>query len=59
MHPWLSGSAPSTERAINKDLMSSLKRFTAHNKLKKAALGVIADQLTEIEIKELQVWKFN
>lgn len=53
-HPWLSGSAPETERVVNTNIMNRLKRFTGHNKLKKAALGVIADEMTEHEIQELR-----
>lgn len=53
-HKWLSGSAPAAKRPINTNIMSSLRRFNGHNKLKKAALGVIADQLTEGEIRELR-----
>jgi calcium-dependent protein kinase len=53
-HPWLSGFAPSTEINLNSNIFSSLKRFTGHNKLKKAALAVIADQMTETEIDELK-----
>lgn len=53
-HPWLSGAAPSTQLSANLNIFTSLKRFTGHNKLKKAALGVIADQMTESEIAELK-----
>lgn len=53
-HPWLTGSAPDIERPSSLDIMRSLKRFNGHNKLKKAALGVIADLLTGDEIKELR-----
>ncbi|ETV86994.1 CAMK/CDPK protein kinase [Aphanomyces astaci] len=53
-HPWLSGSAPSTERSLNGTILGSLKRFQGHNKLKKVALAVIADQLTGHEINELK-----
>lgn len=53
-HPWLSGFAPSTEINLNSNIFSSLKRFTGNNKLKKAALAVIADQMTESEIVELK-----
>lgn len=53
-HPWLSGFAPSTEINLNSNIFSSLKRFTGNNKLKKAALAVIADQMTENEIVELK-----
>lgn len=53
-HPWLSGFAPSTEINLNSNIFSSLKRFTGNNKLKKAALAVIADQMTETEIVELK-----
>lgn len=53
-HPWLSGFAPSTEINLNSNIFTSLKRFTGNNKLKKAALAVIADQMTETEIVELK-----
>jgi calcium-dependent protein kinase len=53
-HPWLSGFAPSTEITLNSNIFTSLKRFTGNNKLKKAALAVIADQMTENEIVELK-----
>ena len=53
-HKWLHGLAPAIERPINTNIMRSLKRFSGHNKLKKAALGIIADQLTEKEIGELR-----
>lgn len=53
-HPWLSGAAPTTDIPLNSNIFTSLKRFTGHNKLKKAALGVIADQMTEGEIAELK-----
>ncbi|RHY30556.1 hypothetical protein DYB32_004219 [Aphanomyces invadans] len=53
-HPWLSGSAPATERGLNGTILGSLKRFQGHNKLKKVALAVIADQLTGQEINELK-----
>ncbi|KAJ0402657.1 hypothetical protein P43SY_007522 [Pythium insidiosum] len=53
-HPWLSGSAPSTAISISSNLFTRLKRFTGNNKLKKAALGVIADLMTESEISELK-----
>ena len=39
---------------LSKQNMSSLKDFIHHNKLKKLALGVIAQQLTEEEIGRLK-----
>ncbi|OQS05504.1 calcium-dependent protein kinase [Thraustotheca clavata] len=53
-HPWLMGAAPAIERSLNTNIMTSLKRFQGHNKLKKVALGVIADQMTGAEITELK-----
>ncbi|GMF43005.1 unnamed protein product [Phytophthora fragariaefolia] len=53
-HPWVSGSAPRSSMTLNPNIFSSLKRFTGNNKLKKAALGVIADLATEGEIAELK-----
>ncbi|EQC29453.1 CAMK/CDPK protein kinase [Saprolegnia diclina VS20] len=53
-HPWLMGAAPAVERSLNTNIMTSLKRFQGHNKLKKVALGVIADQMTGAEINELK-----
>ncbi|EGZ26312.1 hypothetical protein PHYSODRAFT_555885 [Phytophthora sojae] len=53
-HPWISGSAPRSSMTLNPNIFSSLKRFTGNNKLKKAALGVIADLATESEIAELK-----
>ncbi|KAH9099353.1 hypothetical protein Ae201684P_018369 [Aphanomyces euteiches] len=53
-HPWLSGSAPANERNISGTILGSLKRFQGHNKLKKVALAVIADQMTGNEINELK-----
>jgi hypothetical protein len=51
----LTGAAPASERLLQKNIMGSLKRFQGHNKLKKVALGVIADQMTEGELAELKV----
>ncbi|KAG6622787.1 CAMK/CDPK protein kinase [Phytophthora cinnamomi] len=53
-HPWISGSAPRSSMTLNPNIFSSLKRFTGNNKLKKAALGVIADLATEGDIAELK-----
>jgi len=55
-HPWLTGSAPDENRSDS--IMSRLKKFNGENKLKQAALGLIANQLTGEEIEELrQVFK--
>jgi calcium-dependent protein kinase len=53
-HPWLSGGAPSSDIQLSRNIFTSLKRFTGHNKLKKVALGLIADEMTESEIVELK-----
>mmetsp|Transcript_19152 Transcript_19152/g.45134 ORF Transcript_19152/g.45134 Transcript_19152/m.45134 type:complete len:129 (-) Transcript_19152:151-537(-) len=38
-HPWIAGSAPSDKQLT--EAVSSLKKYNAHRKLKKVALGVI------------------
>nr|CCA27347.1 predicted protein putative [Albugo laibachii Nc14] len=45
-HPWLSGEAPLTQIGLSSEILLSPKRFTGHNKLKKAALEGMADQMT-------------
>jgi len=57
-HDWFADvelpTSPHTENVLSKQNMSSLKDFIHHNKLKKLALGVIAQQLTEEEIGKLR-----
>lgn len=51
-HPWLKGGAP--DRPIDSAVLSRMKQFKAMNKLKQLALKVIAENLTEDEIKGLK-----
>jgi len=57
-HEWFSDvdlpTSPHTENVLSEGNMASLKDFIHHNKLKKLALGVIAQQLTEEEIGRLK-----
>lgn len=57
-HEWFADvdlpTSPHTNTVLSKQNMSSLKDFIHHNKLKKLALGVIAQQLTEEEIGRLK-----
>jgi len=47
-------TSPHAETVLSKKNLASLRSFTHHNKLKKLALGVIAQQLTEEEIGRLR-----
>ena len=54
-HPWIKGGAPDTELGEAK---KSLKKYQASRKLKKAALGIIAQNRISAmtaQMKELQV----
>jgi calcium-dependent protein kinase len=53
-HPWLQiiGSAP--DKPLDSAVLSRLKQFSAMNKLKKMALRVIAENLSEEEIAGLK-----
>ncbi|BAF29805.1 calcium-dependent protein kinase 27-like [Oryza sativa Japonica Group] len=53
-HPWLqmSGSAP--DKPLDSAVLSRLRQFSAMNKLKKMALRVIAENLSEEEIAGLK-----
>ncbi|KAL2495392.1 Calcium-dependent protein kinase 21 [Forsythia ovata] len=51
-HPWIKGQAP--DKPIDSAVLSRMKQFRAMNKLKKLALKVIAQSLSEEEIKGLK-----
>jgi len=54
-HVWVKNKAPKAQQvAIGSGLVSHLKGFRSANKLKKAALHVIASQLGESQIKALR-----
>ncbi|KAK4398949.1 Calcium-dependent protein kinase [Sesamum angolense] len=52
-HPWIKGQA--SDKPIDSAVLSRMKQFRAMNKLKKLALKVIAQSLSEDEIKEAEV----
>ncbi|KAL0407266.1 UNVERIFIED_CONTAM: Calcium-dependent protein kinase [Sesamum latifolium] len=51
-HPWIKGQA--SDKPIDSAVLSRMKQFRAMNKLKKLALKVIAQSLSEEEIKGLK-----
>ncbi|XP_020878721.1 calcium-dependent protein kinase 22 isoform X3 [Arabidopsis lyrata subsp. lyrata] len=51
-HPWMKSEAP--DQPIDNVVLSRMKQFRAMNKLKKLALKVIAEGLSEEEIKGLK-----
>jgi len=54
-HPWVERLAPNSgNKQLSGTAFSNLKAFRAQNKLKKAALTVIAQELSEDSIKELK-----
>ncbi|KAL8468960.1 hypothetical protein ACS0TY_031965 [Phlomoides rotata] len=56
-HPWVKGQAP--DKRIDSAVLSRMKQFRAMNKLKKLALKVIAQSLSEEEIKGLKAMFMN
>ncbi|KAH0459161.1 hypothetical protein IEQ34_011975 [Dendrobium chrysotoxum] len=52
-HPWIKGGEAS-DKPIDSAVLSRMKQFRAMNKLKKLALKVIAESLSEEEIKGLK-----
>ncbi|KAF3631720.1 calcium-dependent protein kinase isoform X1 [Capsicum chacoense] len=52
-HPWLQ-SGEASDKPIDSAVLSRMKQFRAMNKLKKLALKVIAENLSEEEIKGLK-----
>jgi calcium-dependent protein kinase len=53
-HPWICENGVAPDRAIDPAVLSRLKQFSAMNKLKKMALRVIAESLSEEEIAGLR-----
>ena len=53
-HPWICENGVSPDRALDPAVLSRLKQFSAMNKLKKMALKVIAESLSEEEIAGLR-----
>ncbi|KAG8090724.1 hypothetical protein GUJ93_ZPchr0011g28699 [Zizania palustris] len=53
-HPWIVDDAVAPDRPIDSAVLSRLKHFSAMNKLKKMALRVIAESLSEEEIGGLK-----
>ncbi|PQQ03624.1 calcium-dependent protein kinase 2 [Prunus yedoensis var. nudiflora] len=53
-HPWLRVGGVASDKPIDSAVLSRMKQFRAMNKLKQLALKVIAENLSEEEIKELK-----
>ncbi|XP_050366582.1 calcium-dependent protein kinase 26 [Argentina anserina] len=53
-HPWICENGVAPDRALDPAVLSRLKTFSAMNKLKKMALRVIAESLSEEEIAGLR-----
>lgn len=53
-HPWICENGVATDQALDPSVISRLKQFSAMNKLKKLALRVIAERLSEEEIAGLR-----
>jgi len=53
-HPWIVDDAVAPDKPIDSAVLSRLKNFSAMNKLKKMALRVIAESLSEEEIGGLK-----
>ncbi|KAL6635425.1 hypothetical protein ACP70R_028096 [Stipagrostis hirtigluma subsp. patula] len=53
-HPWICENGVAPDRALDPAVLSRLKQFSAMNKLKKMALRVIAQNLSEEELAGLK-----
>ncbi|KAK2974883.1 hypothetical protein RJ640_020798 [Escallonia rubra] len=53
-HPWLKEDGEASDKPIDSAVLTRMKQFRAMNKLKKLALKVIAENLSEEEIKGLK-----
>ncbi|KAI0493530.1 hypothetical protein KFK09_023648 [Dendrobium nobile] len=53
-HPWICENGVAPDQALDPAVLSRLKQFSAMNKLKKMALRVIAESLSEEEIAGLR-----
>ncbi|XXG81127.1 hypothetical protein AAC387_Pa09g1831 [Persea americana] len=58
-HPWIREDGEASDRPIDSAVLSRMKQFRAMNKLKKLALKVIAENLSEEEIKGLKAMFTN
>lgn len=58
-HPWIKEDGEASDRPIDSAVLSRMKQFRAMNKLKKLALKVIAENLSEEEIKGLKAMFTN
>ncbi|KAL9332172.1 hypothetical protein ACSQ67_001782 [Phaseolus vulgaris] len=54
-HPWIQVDGVAPDMPLDSAVLSRLKQFSVMNKLKKMALRVIAENLSEEEISELKV----
>ncbi|XP_020966800.1 calcium-dependent protein kinase-like [Arachis ipaensis] len=53
-HPWMKEGGEASDKPIDNAILSRMKQFRAMNKMKKLALKVIAQNLSEEEIKGLK-----
>ncbi|XP_026409902.1 calcium-dependent protein kinase 2-like [Papaver somniferum] len=53
-HPWMREGGEASDQPINSAVLKRMKQFRAMNKLKKLALKVIAENLSEEDIKGLK-----
>ncbi|KAA8520064.1 hypothetical protein F0562_014320 [Nyssa sinensis] len=58
-HPWIREGGEASDKPIDSAVLSRMKQFRAMNKLKKLALKVIAENLSEEEIKGLKAMFTN
>ncbi|KAG2678065.1 hypothetical protein I3843_12G128900 [Carya illinoinensis] len=58
-HPWIKEDGEASDKPIDSAVLSRMKQFTAMNKLKKLALKVIAENLSEEEIQGLKAMFTN
>ncbi|KAG7031419.1 Calcium-dependent protein kinase 9 [Cucurbita argyrosperma subsp. argyrosperma] len=58
-HPWLREGGDASDKPIDSAVFTRLKQFRAMNKLKKLALKVIAENLSEEEIQGLKAMFMN
>ncbi|WOG85323.1 hypothetical protein DCAR_0104511 [Daucus carota subsp. sativus] len=58
-HPWIREGGEASDKPIDSAVLSRMKQFRAMNKLKQLALKVIAESLSEEEIKGLKAMFTN
>lgn len=58
-HPWIREDGEASDKPIDSAVLSRMKQFRAMNKLKKLALKVIAESLSEEEIQGLKAMFTN